>query len=131
MLTVKGKVIDSKTGEPLELANAVVSDGAGKPFPVNGNIIARQSDAKGEFILPFAHEDTFLRVSYVGYKPLLVSAKEAAKMGSFSLSQGDALNEVVIVAKKGKKDNTGLWIIGGIALLGIVVVTIVVIATRK
>ncbi len=57
--TLKGRVVDSKTGDPLFLANVSIKN----------STIGTSTDAKGEFSLPvkFTNSDV-ITVSYLGYK---------------------------------------------------------------
>ncbi len=62
VLTIKGKIIDSKTEHPLEKANITLK---------NDRSIGTFSDSEGLFILTgFFKSDDFIEISYIGYEKL-------------------------------------------------------------
>ncbi len=66
-LTIKGKVIDSETLQPLPSANIIIE----------GTDIGISTEDDGTFILSGEiHDDAILKVSYVGYSPKEISLKD-------------------------------------------------------
>ncbi len=72
-ITIKGRVTDASTGEPVPFAN----------LGVVGTLAGVASDMDGEFelLLPGAYADKTLRVSVVGYGPYDIKVLEAAAQG--------------------------------------------------
>ncbi len=72
-ITIKGRVTDASTGEPVPFAN----------LGVVGTLAGVASDMDGEFelLLPGAYADKTLRVSVVGYGPYDIKVSEAAAQG--------------------------------------------------
>lgn len=72
-ITIKGRVTDASTGEPVPFAN----------LGVVGTLAGVASDMDGEFelLLPGAYADKTLRVSVVGYAPYDIKAADAAAKG--------------------------------------------------
>ncbi|MGL5731811.1 MAG: carboxypeptidase-like regulatory domain-containing protein, partial [Bacteroidales bacterium] len=83
--TVKGTIIDN-TGEPVIGANVIV-DGLG-----NGTI----TDYDGNFELQ-APENAMLKITYIGYEPMMVAANDKAPMHITLKDDTKALEEVVVV----------------------------------
>lgn len=69
-ITIKGKVTDASTGEPVPFAN----------LGVMGTLAGVASDMEGEFelLLPESYADKTIRVSVVGYSPYDMKVSEAA-----------------------------------------------------
>lgn len=85
---------------------------------VNGQIITRQSDSNGNFNLPVALESAYIKFSYVGLEPLILSAKSASSINTFKFKEPEnAFSEVVYVVRKKVTANKWLWIGGVIVLL--------------
>jgi len=117
MIIIQGKILDY-TGQPLEFANVAVVSADGKPLLVNGQIITRQSDSNGNFNLPVALESAYIKFSYVGLEPLILSAKSASSINTFKFKEPEnAFSEVVYVVRKKVTANKWLWIGGVIVLL--------------
>ncbi len=72
-ITIKGRVTDASTGEPVPFAN----------LGVVGTLAGVASDMDGEFelLLPGSYADKTLRVSVVGYAPYDIKAADAAARG--------------------------------------------------
>lgn len=72
-ITIKGRVTDAATGEPVPFAN----------LGVVGTLAGVASDMDGEFelLLPGAYADKMLRVSVVGYGPYDIKVADAATQG--------------------------------------------------
>ncbi len=86
---VNGKVLDIETGRPLPFVNIVAND----------HISGTSTDIDGKFSLASHSEIDFLKLSYVGYEPLVFDVKSnkrnvVIRMKKTSLE----LSEVVIVA---------------------------------
>lgn len=125
MTIVQGKVISAEDGKPLEFATVAITDSAGKPIPVNGNFISRQTAADGSFNIPITLPDSFIRIGFVGFAPLVLKGTEAATKKEFVLGASTSLSEVVITAKKTANTfwNKYKWyIIGGAAVLALAVI---------
>lgn len=69
-ITIKGKVTDASTGEPVPFAN----------LGVMGTLAGVASDMEGEFelLLPESYADKTIRVSVVGYSPYDMKVSDAA-----------------------------------------------------
>ena len=62
---VNGKVLDIETGRPLPFVNIVAND----------HISGTSTDIDGKFSLASHSEIDFLKLSYVGYEPLVFDVK--------------------------------------------------------
>lgn len=96
MIYVKGKITD-KGGNPIDNANITITNQDGSNKLVNGYVIGRTSDNKGNFTIPVALADSFVTFSYVGYKPLTLPAESAKNKSVFKLLEdSNTLQDVTI-----------------------------------
>jgi len=145
MYTVNATITDYK-GKPIPNANITVTDSTGTPIPVNGlDVVGRTSDAKGKFIIPVAKEDSFVTISYVGYKPLTLPAVAAKNKTQFKLqTEANYIQEVTVTTPRAtpqnntvastdkvESNNKKYWIIGGATLLLIAIGTGIYFYTKK
>jgi len=86
--TIKGKIVDEK-GIPL----------AGATIQVKGSNFLTNSDNDGNFELPTAYTDAELKITFVGYAALTVSAKYIDRITLASNS--NIIEEVSVVASSG------------------------------
>lgn len=97
-VTIKGKIIDSKTGKGLPYTNVSVLNKA----------IGTSSDKAGffEINLPDSLTDDTLVFSYIGYKQLKTSINKSKNL-SIKLKQSEiTLNEIVVKPSKNRKKIT-------------------------
>ncbi|SIS61766.1 TonB-linked outer membrane protein, SusC/RagA family [Chryseobacterium ureilyticum] len=83
--TIKGKIVDEK-GNPL----------AGATIQVKGSNFVTNSDNNGNFELPAEYAESELKISFLGYAPLSVSAKYIDRITLTSNS--NVIDEVSVVA---------------------------------
>ncbi|MCQ9634149.1 SusC/RagA family TonB-linked outer membrane protein [Chryseobacterium sp. WG23] len=83
--TIKGKIVDEK-GLPL----------AGATIQVKGNNFVTNSDNDGNFELPAEYAESELRITFLGYAPLSVSAKYIDRITLTTNS--NVIDEVSVVA---------------------------------
>lgn len=89
--TVKGKVIDSQTNEPVIGASVIVK---GKVSLKTGTV----ADVNGEFVLNVGQLPSAIEVSYLGYKPQEIDIYEISEPITIYLAEDfNRLNEVVVV----------------------------------
>lgn len=97
--TIKGKIVDSRTSQPLDFVNVALHKG-NETAPATGVV----SDEKGQFELPKVPNGNYtLKISFIGYNtiemPLKVSDKEL-NMGMIKLIEDSkTLSEVEVVAQ--------------------------------
>lgn len=85
---IKGKVIDSRTNEPLAFANLIFN---------NNPSLTASSDIDGKFVFNAVQQITLLSCSYVGYDKLQMTLKRGENNVVVILkSSADNLDEVVI-----------------------------------
>lgn len=131
MFIVSGIVQDEK-GAPLELANVMVTDAAGKGITRNGVVAGRQTDEKGGFNIPVIDDNDYITISYVGLGKLTVKGKEAQTTKVFQLGSNNVLNEVVVTAKKAVKNQPKwLWWLAGVLAFAFVAAIIFLIIKKN
>jgi len=90
-IDVKGKIVD-ENGKPLPLAN----------ITIKGKTQIYKTDEKGEFVIPNVAEDAVLVITYVGYKQLEISLKDASMPLEIKLNvQTGELEEVKVTYSTG------------------------------
>ncbi len=96
--TIKGKILDDETGEPVPFANVTLMNGSDQ-------ILGTTTDFDGEYTLkPIPPGSYDLQVSYVGYQTkriagITVSSDKITKQ-NVNMSQGIALKEVEVIEYK-------------------------------
>lgn len=90
IITVKGRVTDA-AGEPLIGVNVLIKESG------TGQV----TDLNGEFKLPDIRFGSPLRISFIGYKPLEVNARENMRLTLYE--DRTKLDEVVIVGYGSQK----------------------------
>ncbi|MFS4474140.1 SusC/RagA family TonB-linked outer membrane protein [Chryseobacterium sp. T20] len=83
--TIKGKIVDEK-GNPL----------AGATIQVKGSNFVTNSDNNGNFELPSEYAESELKISFLGYAPLSVSAKYIDRITL--ITNSNVIDEVSVVA---------------------------------
>lgn len=106
---IKGRVLDSKTGEALAFANVYISNSSGSP---QGNI-GTITDIDGNYTLLSAIPGQFVTASYVGYTK--ITRKVTGVTENYLLEGGTTLPEFEITATRVKK--TAVFAVFGLALL--------------
>jgi iron complex outermembrane receptor protein len=107
-IPVKGKIIDSRTGEPLSGARIVVS----------GTKTGTVANAKGEFLLELPADAESIAISYTGYAAQMVKISDLPENRRLILSlapTGFALSEIVVNGLENKRKMTE--IAGSIAVV--------------
>lgn len=92
-MIVSGYIFDAMTGERLPAATVAVLNASGQ-YSSNGTV----ADANGNYSLN-VDPSAKLKVTYVGYNPVTVTASDAAKY-PISLFANNNLPEVVVTAPK-------------------------------
>jgi len=91
--TIKGTVVDSETNEPIVGASVII----------NGTTQGAASDVDGRFSVTSNKNNPTLKISFLGYKTSLVSAKgngNTINMGTVSLSPDvNMLNDVIVTSQ--------------------------------
>lgn len=128
---------DYEDGTTIPGAAVVLTDEHGNPRKVNGNTVARKSDAEGRVRMPIAYEDAFITVSSVGHEKFTHWAADYKNQHLFLARKKNLLNRVIVRAKKAlplpkeaKKKYTWL-IIGGVILFIGGVIAIIKIKSNK
>lgn len=93
--TIRGKVIDSKNGEPLIGANVLVKDN-----PSLGAI----TDLDGEFALKLTSFPTDLLITYIGYESATITAISASQKLDIKLVEESVSLDVVVEVKGSRID---------------------------
>ncbi|RKF37150.1 hypothetical protein BCY89_05725 [Sphingobacterium siyangense] len=83
--TIKGKIVDEK-GNPL----------AGATIQVKGSNFVTNSDSDGNFELPSEYAESELRITFLGYAPMTVSAKYIDRI--MLTGNSNVIDEVSVVA---------------------------------
>lgn len=98
-ITVKGKVTDSQTGEPMIGLNVVIK----------GTVRGVVTDVNGNYTLANCPPDAVLVFSYVGYQPLEVPVQGRAVVDAAIAPSSSVLDEVVVIGygTAARKDITG------------------------
>ena len=134
---LKTTVKDMDTLETLPGATVFISDANGKAVPVNGVAsVGRKTDANGYFILPIAHDDAYITISYVGYQTISHPADDYKNDVIYLKRKAQTAKEVIVRAKRmkptagptityKKKKHTNWWLIS--AAIGVLVVTGIII----
>ncbi|MEL7148371.1 MAG: carboxypeptidase-like regulatory domain-containing protein, partial [Bacteroidota bacterium] len=98
-VTIKGKVIDKETGEPMEYATLVLVS-ANEAEGVSGGI----SDLEGNFNIKTKPGTYDIRIEFIAYEPYVLKAQEITKsidLGTIEMAVDAAeLGEVVVVGEK-------------------------------
>lgn len=76
MFIINQKIRDIDTQQPLIGATVLLVDSNGQPLLVNGYQVGRVSNDQGAFVLPVVPEDAFIKVSYIGYNPIIHPADD-------------------------------------------------------
>jgi TonB family protein len=100
--TVKGKVVEADSGEPLIGASVIIAD------PHNGNFSSGTlTDMKGEFLLNI-EGDPDIVISFVGYKTLKMNSSKIGRkpLGMNVETYRMDLEKVPIMVKKTKNENS-------------------------
>ncbi len=101
---IVGTVIDSETRNPIEFANVTVLNKVDSSF-ISGTV----TDAHGRFILPITQiKHKIIKISYIGYLDVFVDPT-SNNIGEVKLNLNvQLLNEVVVMAKVQKLENSGI-----------------------
>ena len=74
-----------------------------------------QSNEDGRFVIPYNSLSDTLRFTHVGYKPLIISINNYNNSYVELEESIESLEEVAVIGNgKPKKDNTLLWLLGGV-----------------
>lgn len=86
-LTVKGKVVDQKSHDSVIGASVLVA----------GTDIGTITDMNGQFTLPNVPRNGELKISYIGYKTLIVPVAGKSNFDIALMEESEMLDEVVVV----------------------------------
>lgn len=100
LTTIKGKVYDARTKEPLPFVDVLLK----------GTYVGVSTDLDGQYLIKTKNPSDTIQVSFIGYKTIekKISTEERQVMDFFLEEEGLQLESVTIVAKKGryrKKNN--------------------------
>jgi len=94
LTTIKGKVFDAKTKEPLAFVDVILK----------GTYVGVSTDLDGQYLIQTKNPSDTIQVAYLGYKTLELPIKKETKqkMDFFLEEEGYKLDNVTILGKKGK-----------------------------
>lgn len=129
MTKVKGKIVDSITGEVVEFANIYIPKSAKilEPKTISGvGQVGAVSDENGNFEIDLPSGENLLAFSFVGYDEKVIDIRRMGDLNNVKVSMrsNNELQEVVITAKRipeKKNNNTLYYILGGLVVLAILV----------
>lgn len=103
---VTGKVIDATTKQVMPLTEVFVRQNS------TGTI----ADDNGNFDLTTTKGDDIIEFNFMGYESKQIPASKVPQIVELRQIE-NTLDEVIVTAKKSVKDNTALWVAGGLLLL--------------
>lgn len=94
LTTIKGKVLDAKTKEPLAFVDVVLK----------GTYVGVSTDLDGQYLIQTKNPSDTIQVAYLGYTTieLPIQKETKQKMDFYMEEEGYQLEKVTILAKKGK-----------------------------
>jgi hypothetical protein len=129
---IEGKIIDAKTKEPMFGVNVFISDSSGK---IGNPPVGSPTDPDGEYFFQGGKVGDYISASYVGYKTKTKKISSSSPINWELEPTAEALPEFQVIeykddppqqpignmARKDKKRNYTPYIIGGIALVVLIV----------